>query len=113
MWIIYKIFCAFQYVFLYCTDLKNKGRKLPDWAKRFVLVTWLRVEPSADFSIFLITTSPGPVRPFCALSSFCCRSSCKRVSRSFSLWSGEGDSEEQMMSVEKKIEEEGEGGQKS
>lgn len=57
--------------------------------KRSVLVTWLRLEPSADFSTFLITTSPAPApaRPFCARSSLCCRSSCRRVSRSFSLWS--------------------------
>lgn len=63
---------------------------LPDWAKRSVLVTWLRVEPSADISTFLITTSPAPpppVRPFWARSSLCCRSSTRRTSLSFSLWS--------------------------
>ena len=99
-------------------------QKVPDCAKRSVLVTWLRLEPSADFSTFLITTSPDPTpgRPFCARSSLCCRSSCRRVSRSFSLWSeverkrrrrrrrrkksrGDGQSGE-MMSVEKEEEEE-------
>lgn len=69
---------------------RKEKKKLPDWAKRSVLVTWLRLEPSADFSTFLITTSPAPTpaRPFCDRSSLCCRSSCRRVSRSFSLWSG-------------------------
>ncbi len=96
---------------------KKEWKTLPDWAKRSVFVTWLRLDPSADFSTFLITTSPAPTpaRPFCARSSLCCRSSCRRVSRSFSLWSVEeerkeeegkrwrgGREGEEMMSVEKR-----------
>lgn len=69
---------------------RKRKEKLPDCAKRSVLVTWLRLEPSADFSTFLIITSPAPApaRPFCVRSSLCCRSSWRRASRSFSLWSG-------------------------
>lgn len=68
---------------------KQEKNKWPEWVKRFVLVIWLRLEPSADFSTFLITTSPAPAPAwlFCARSSLCCRSSWRRVSRSFSLWS--------------------------
>ena len=67
---------------------------LPDWAKRSVLVSWLWVEPSADVSTFLSTVSPPAVpRPFCPRSSLCCRSSCRRTSRSFSRWSGGEDEE--------------------
>lgn len=83
---------------------RQEKKKLPDWAKRFVLVTWLRLEPSADFSTFLITTSPAPTPawPFWARSSLCCRSSCRRVSRSFSLWSGvEWRGEEKREGMEK------------
>ena len=79
----------FKRRFQKCRKQREK-KKLPDEAKRSVLVTWLSLEPSADFSTFLITTSPAPTpaRPFCVRSSLCCRSSCRRVSRSFSLWSG-------------------------
>lgn len=108
-----------KFRFKKCLQKVQDCKKVPDWAKRSVLVTWLRLEPSADFSTFLITTSPDPTpgRPFCARSSLCCRSSCRRVSRSFSLWSGverrrrrrkrRGDGESgEMMSVEKEEEEE-------
>lgn len=60
---------------------------LPEWETRSVM--WATAEPSVERSIFFTTTSrvSAPTQAFWDLSSRCCLSSCRRWSRSFSLWS--------------------------